>query len=67
MKILATVQSRQGSASKVYEDTDCVFGMLRMSHKDVDTASKAYSRVQAGETVKFNYQGARVYLRKVGA
>ncbi len=67
MKILAVVQSRQGQASKVYEDTDAVFGMLRMSHKDVAVASKAYQRVQAGETVKFNYQGSKVYLRKVGA
>ena len=65
MKILATVQSRKGQASRVYGDTDAVFGMLRMAHKDVTAASKAYDRVKAGETVKFAFQGARVYLRRV--
>ena len=62
MKIQATIKN----ASRVYEDTDAVFGLLRMSNKDVDKASKCYKRIQKGETVKLRYQGASVYLRKIG-
>jgi len=67
MKILATCESRSGSASRYYEDTDVVFGLLKTYHADTARASKAYDRIKAGQTVKVCYQGARLYLRKVGA
>ena len=62
MKIQATI----GNTHRIYGDTDAVFGILRMSNKDVDKANKAYKRIQKGETVKLRYQGASVYLRKIG-
>lgn len=62
MRIQATVNN----TTRVYEDTDAVFGLLRMTHKNVDKASKCYNRIQKGETVKLHYQGANVYLRKIG-
>ena len=62
MKIQATIKN----ASRVYEDTDAVFGLLRMSNNDVDKAHKAYKRIKEGQTVKLRYQGASIYLRKIG-
>ena len=62
MRIQATVNN----TTRVYEDTDAVFGLLRMTHKDVDKASKCYSRIKKGETVKLRYMGSSVYLRKIG-
>ena len=67
MKILATCESRTGSASRVYEDTDVVFGLLKTHHADTRKAGRDYDRIKAGQTVKVCYQGARLYLRKVGA
>ena len=62
MRIQATIKN----TSRVYEDTDAVFGLLRMANKDVDKASRAYKRIQKGETVKLRYMGSSVYLRKIG-
>lgn len=67
MKIMATCESRHGSATRYYQDTDVVFGLLKTYHADTTKASKAYDRIKLGQTVKVNYQGARVYLRKVSA
>jgi len=62
MRIQATIKN----TSRVYEDTDAVFGLLRMTHKDVDKANKCYKRIKEGQTVKLHYQGASVYLWKIG-
>jgi hypothetical protein len=62
MRIQATVNN----TTRVYEDTDAVFGLLRMTKKDVDKASKCYSRIKKGEIVKLRYMGSSVYLRKIG-
>jgi len=62
MRIQATIKN----TSRVYEDTDAVFGLLRMTHKDVNKANKCYSRIKKGETVKLRYMGSSVYLRKIG-
>lgn len=67
MKIMATCESRSGSATRCYQDTDVVFGLLKTYHADTERAERAYERIKKGETVKVNYMGARLYLRSVGA
>lgn len=62
MRIQATVNN----TTRVYEDTDAVFGLLRMTKKDIGKASRCYTRIKKGETMKLRYMGSSIYLRKIG-
>ena len=65
------IKAMCGQVSKLYNDTDAVFGLLKMCRSDTkkqqppeDRAAKAYDRLKSGHTVKMTYMGQAIYLKR---